>query len=171
MKEVRLWFAALVARPWTAAPSQPRSSWSLLALVSLLGLLAGYVLPRPPRQGGDLLDAVAAVQRRAPRFLVSEPLPTANWGQSGALYLCRTPRTAQEVDGLSKHPGRPDPRWAGVVCFKATANPNQFYVPWVADGGDRCLDYGAFAVFGDTELLQEMRAILAAEGFHALRDL
>ena len=69
------------------------------------------------------------------------------------------------MDGLSKHPGRPDPRWAGVVCFKGTADRHPAYVPWVAEGGDRCLDYGRFAVFGDPDMLREVRATLAAEGF------
>jgi hypothetical protein len=114
-----------------------------------------------------MLDAVAAVQRRSPRFLVSEPMPTANWVRSGTLYLCRTARTAVEVDGLSKHPQLPDPNWAGVVCFKGTADPSQFDIPWVSEGGDRCLKYGVFAIFGDPEVLQEVRAILEAEGFQS----
>jgi hypothetical protein len=145
-------------------------SWSALAVISLLALAAGYNLPRPGRQGGDMLDAVMAVQRRSPRFLISEPTPPANWVQTGALYLCRKPRTAADLDGLSQHPCRPDPRWAGVVCFRGTADPHQLDVPWVSAGGDGCLHYGAFAVFGDPEVLQDMRAILAAEGFQLARD-
>jgi hypothetical protein len=97
-------------------------------------------------------------------------LPPASWAQTGALYLCRTPRTAADVDSLSKHPWRPDPRWVGVVCFKGTAHPKELYVPWVSEGGDRCLDYGVFAVFGDPELLREVRAVLAAEGFVLARE-
>jgi hypothetical protein len=153
--------------------SQHLKSWVPLALASLLALAAGYALSRSGRRGGDMLDAVAAVQRRSPRFLVSEPAPSANWARSGALYLCRRPRTAEDVDGLGKHPWTPDPRWAGVVCFKGLANlhlSRLSYFPWVSEGGDRCLDYGDFAVFGDPELLQEVRAILAAEGFQASRD-
>ncbi len=145
-------------------------SWVALALVAVVAVAAGYALPRPQRRGGDMLDAVAAMQRRSPRFLVSECTPPANWVQTGSLYLCRTPRTAEDVQDLSKDPNRPDPRWAGVVCFKGTADPHQVYVPWVAEGGDRCLDYGAFAVFGDPEVLCEVRAILAAEGFQPARE-
>jgi hypothetical protein len=74
------------------------------------------------------------------------------------------------VDGLSRHPSRPDPRWAGVVCFKGTADPHQFDVPWVSEGGGRCLYFGAFAVFGDPEMLREVEAILAAEGFRPGRE-
>jgi hypothetical protein len=144
--------------------SRPLKSHVLLALVSAVGLLVGYALARPTRQG-DLLDAVAAVQRRAPLFLISEPKPRAHWAQAGALYLCRTPRTAAEVEALGKDPRRPDPRWTGVVCFKGMADPRRMVDPWVSEGGDRCLDYGAFAVFGDPTLLQEVRAILDAEGF------
>src|SRR5262245_26644737 len=111
-----------------------------LVLVAVLALAAGYALPRPPaRRGGDMLDAVAAVQRRSPHFLVSEPFPSANWLPSGTLYLCRTTRSAEDVERLSKDPRRADPRWAGVVCFKGTADPQQVgEVPWVARGGDRC---------------------------------
>src|SRR5262245_45534029 len=145
--------------------SRPFKYWVALALVSGLALAAGYALPRPGRPGGDLLDAVAAVQRRSPRFLVSEPRPGANWARAGALYLCRTPRTAADVDGLGKQPGRPDPRWAGVVCFHGTVDPHRLHHPWLAEGGERCLHYGRFAVFGDPEELREVRAILAAEGF------
>jgi hypothetical protein len=159
----------------TAARPQHLKSWVALALVSVLALATGYTLPRPGRRGGDMLDAVAAVQRRSPQFLVSEPMPRApmpraNWVQSGTLYLCRTPRTPEELDGLSKFPSRPHPRWAGVVCFRGTAEPGQVYIPWVSEGGDRCLDYGDFAVFGDPEMLQEVGAILAAEGFQLARD-
>lgn len=149
--------------------SQHFKSWASLVLAAVLGLAAGYGLPRPGR-GGDMLDAVAAVQRRSPRFLVSEPRPPANWVQTGALYLCRTPRTPEDVESLSKDPARPGPRWSGVVCFKGIADPRQLYVPWVSEGGDRCIDYGDFAVFGDPDVLQEVRAILANEGFQPVRD-
>ena len=137
----------------------------LLALVAVLGLLAGYALPRPTRRGGDMLDAVAAVQRRSPRFLVSEPMPTPNWARSGTLYLCRTPRAALDLDSLLPDPGQEAPRWAGVVCFRGTADPNRLDAPRVQEGRDRCLRYRDFEVFGDPEVLQEVRAILDAEGF------
>lgn len=144
--------------------SQHLRSWAPLAL-TVLALVAGFALARLGRGGGDMLDAVAAVQRKSPRFLVTEPRPPVTWVQTGTVYLCRTPRTADEVEGLSKHPARPDPRWAGVVCFRGTDDPNLRDVPWISDGGDRCLDYGTFAVFGDPELLQEVRALLADAGF------
>src|SRR5262245_61845599 len=154
--------------PW-ARTSMPKhlKPWVALALVSAVALAVGYALPRP-RRGGDLLDAVMGVQRRSPRFLISEPLPPANWAQTGALYLCRSPRSAEDVEALTLRPWRPE-RWAGVVCFRGTTDPNQHYVPWVTEAGDRCLDYGAFSVFGDPEVLQEVRAILAAEGFQPVR--
>src|SRR5262245_27285566 len=138
------------------------------ALGCVLALVAGFFLGRPGPRGRDMLDAVAAVQRRSPRFLVSEPRPRANWAQGGALYLCRSRRAVEDVDGLGKQPGQHDPGWAGVVCFKGTTDPNLIYHPWVMDGGDRCLRYRTFAVFGDPELLREVRLILAAEGFRQL---
>lgn len=139
--------------------------WLLAAVVAVFALAAGYVLPRPSRSG-DMLDAVAAVQRHSPRFLVSEPMPPANWTKSGALFLCRTSRTAEELDGLNKHPTHADSRWAGILCFKATIDPDQHYVPWVADHPSNWwLDYGEFVVFGDADMLQEVRTILADAGF------
>jgi hypothetical protein len=116
-----------------------------------------------------MMDAVAAVQRHSPRFMISEPRPCADWVHSGALYLCRKPRTVADVEGLSKDPERADACWAGVICFRGTPNTRQLLVPWVATGGDRCLDYGDFAVFGDRDLLREVRAILANEGFEPVR--
>jgi hypothetical protein len=149
--------------------SQYFKPWGALVLAVILALAAGYALSRLGR-GGDMLDAVAAVQRRSPRFLISEPLPTASWAQSGSLYLCRTARTAGEVDSLSKYPSRPDARWAGVVCFRGTADPCQGCLFGVAGGSHRCLDYGTFWVFGDAELLEEVQAILLAEGFAPARS-
>jgi hypothetical protein len=78
--------------------------------------------------------------------------------------------TAAEADGLNKYPRRPDPRWAGVVCFRATTDPRYIGFPGVAGSGHRCLDYGAFAVFGDPEVVEEVQTILAAEGFPPARD-
>jgi hypothetical protein len=117
-----------------------------------------------------MMDAVAAVQRRSPQFLITEPRPCASWARTGALYLCRTPRTVAEVEGVTKDPDRPDTRWAGMVCFRGTPGARQLFVPWVSAGGDRCLDYGNFAIFGDPDLLEEVRVILADEGFQLVRD-
>lgn len=150
--------------------SQQRRSWWLLAAVSMVALVAGHVLSRRESSGGDMLDAVAAVQRRSPQFLISEPRPPANWVRTGALYLSRTPRTAEEMEALSRDPNRNDPAWTGVVCFKGLSDPHQVYTPWVSEGGDRCLDYGEFAVFGDPKMLQEIRTILTARGFQPLRN-
>jgi hypothetical protein len=145
-------------------------SWCLAGLLALAAVYGWNASRQPGRRGGDMLDAVAAVQRRSPRFLVSEPVPRANWARGGALYLCRTPRTAAEVDDLGKQPSRPDPSWAGVVCFKGTGDPHELDFPWVSEGGDRCLLYPEFAVFGDPEMLNEVRAILSAEGFQPVCD-
>src|SRR5262245_29817429 len=133
-------------RTWRRIMSHHFKSRATIALGCVLALAAGFFLGPPGSGDRDMLDAVAAVQRRSPRFLVSEPVPPANWARGGALYLCRRPRAAHEVDGLGKHPWHPDPRWAGVVCFKGTTDPNQRYDPWVADGGDGRLHYGTFAV-------------------------
>jgi hypothetical protein len=90
--------------------------------------------------------------------------------RTGTLYLCRTPRAAEDLDVMSRYPPRGDPRWAGVVCFTGTADPRRHYVPWVTEEADHCLRYGAFAVFGDPEVLREVGAILAAEGFREACD-
>ncbi len=151
--------------------AREKVSWCLSGLLAVAAVAGwGYAPQRPGQPGGDMLDAVAAVQRRAPRFLISEPVPLANWARGGALYLCRAPRTAADVDGLGKQPSLPDPRWAGVVCFRGTDDPSVFDVPWVSEGGDRCLRYPNFAVFGDPDMLKEVQALLAAEGFQPARD-
>jgi hypothetical protein len=149
---------------------QHHKSWVHLVLVSAVGLATGYILPRPSRRGGDMLDAVAAVQRRAPRFVISEPAPGGTWARTGELYLCLSPKTVDQVDGLSKYPGRADHRWAGVVCFRGTADPNARYVPWVSEKGKHRHLYGRFAVFGDPEEMRKVQAILAEEGFRRIEE-
>jgi hypothetical protein len=115
--------------------------------------------------------------------------------QTGAFYQWQTPGT-DDADGWAKDPGRPAPHsWLPPALFTvlalaagytlarpgrrgarlpgAAAPPRrrypQLYVPSVSEGGERCLDYGDFAVFGDREVLQEVRTILAAEGFQPAR--
>ena len=144
--------------------TQHVKSWAPAALV-LIAVVTGYVYARFEGRDGDMMDAVAAVQRHSPHFLVSEPQPMPDWVKDGCLYLSRTPRTAQAMDLMSKYPAQRDSSWAGVVCFRGTACPTAVYVPWVADGGDLCLQYGSFAVYGDPELLAEVRAALDREGF------
>ena len=144
--------------------SQALKSLAPLVLVALAALAVGRALPRP-RGGGDMLDAVAAVQRRSPHFLISDPKPYHNWAKGGALYLCRAPRTGDEMEALCKDRSRAGPGWAGVVCFRGTADPGFRYLPGASDGGANCLHYGAFAVYGDPEMLEEVREALAAEGF------
>jgi hypothetical protein len=136
---------------------------SALAVVFAVALAVGYALPRS-RTGGDLLDAVAAVQRDSPRFLISEPCPPANWARMGALYLCRAPRTAEQIDELSKYPWD-DRGWEGIVCFKGALDPRRSYDPWISEGGSHCVRYHSFAVFGDPGCLEEVCGILAAAGF------
>jgi hypothetical protein len=139
--------------------------WLHLTLVSVVGVVTGYALPRPPRRGGDMLDAVAAVQRYSPRFIISEPTPGATWARTGELYLSRSHRTTEQVDGLSKHPSRVDHRWAGIACFRGTADPKVIYVPRISEKGGHRLLYGGFAVFGDPGELPEVEEILDAAGF------
>lgn len=139
---------------------------TILTVVFTVALAVGYALPRS-RNGGDLLDAVAAVQRQSPRFLVSEPCPPAEWARIGAVYLCRSPRTAEQVDELSKY-SRDDGGWDGIVCFKGTLDPRRGYDPWLSEGGSQCVKYPSFAVFGDPRCLDEVCAILAAAGFEKM---
>jgi hypothetical protein len=141
-----------------------------LAVVSVLMLGIGYALPRSERRGGDMLDAVAAVQRRAPRFLITERVPGGNWLRAGALYLSHRPKTPEAMEELSIDPNRADPNWTGVVCFRGTADPNVYLLPWVESGGNRCIEYGDFAVYGDPDVLHEVRHILASEGFRPPRE-
>ena len=145
---------------------QHLKSLAPLVLVFVLAFGSGYILPRQAQ--GDMMHAVAAVQRHSPWFLISEPVPMANWARSGSIYLCRTSRTAAEMEDLPKDPRKADARWDGVLCFKGTVDPGRVQDPWVFEGGDRCLRYDVFAVFGDRDALAKVRVILAAEGFHSV---
>jgi hypothetical protein len=136
--------------------------WTAIAMMAAMA--CGYALPRPTRPNWGLLDAVAAVQRRKPHFLITEPVPTMQWAQSGSVYVCRTPKTPEQIERLGKYPLRHEAGWEGIVCFRGTRDLDRTYVPWINEGGERCLDCGAFAVFGDAGMLREIRDILAAEG-------
>lgn len=134
------------------------------AVLPLLALAVGYALPRPPRPG-DLLDAVAAVQRQAPLYLVSEGEPNATWARRGSVYLCRSPRGPEHIAEVSVPPWRADSRWDGIVCLKGTAAANTEYDPWLSDPHPECLHYTGFAVYGDPALMREVERLLAAAGY------
>jgi hypothetical protein len=138
--------------------------FAALLLFVALALGAGYALPRPAR-GGDVYDAVAAVQRHSPHFLIGEPPPPPKQGRrTVAVYLSRTPMTVADIERLRKGPDRGGRDWEGVACFKDTTDPAVGYIPWVTDGGECCLRFRTFAVYGDPAVLREVRAILAAAG-------
>jgi hypothetical protein len=148
--------------------SQQVRSWFLLGLVSAVSLAAGYALPRPAKKGGDMLDAVAAVQRRDPLCLIAERGRPYSWVAEGGIYLSRTSKTPQDVEELVKDPASYNDGWQGVVYFKACAQRDEVIVSFLPGAGDRVLDYGGFAVYGDPELLQEVRSILAEQGFETV---
>jgi hypothetical protein len=138
----------------------------LLGLVSALSLVAGYALPHPAKKpGGDMLDAVAAVQRRSPLFLMTERGCPPSWVTEGGIFLSRTGKTTDDVEDLDKQPRGYDDRWRGVVYFKAYAHRGRVDLPLLSGPRERLLDYGDFAVYGDPELIQVVRSILASEGF------
>ncbi len=117
-----------------------------------------------------MLDAIAAVQRHSPMFLVGERgAARPCWMRDGGIYMSRTTMTPVEAEGLPKDPSRGDARWRGVVFFKGCADRGR-HLPLVESWGDRCLDYGDFAVYGDHALLEEMRPILARAGFQTVRE-
>src|SRR5262249_12621727 len=122
-RRAAVWVGA--PRTWRRIMSHHFKPPAAIVLGCVLALATGYFLPWPGSGDRAMLGAVAAVQGRSPGFLVSEPVPPANWARGGALYLCRRPRTAREVDALGKDPWRHDPGWTGVVCFKGTTDPNE----------------------------------------------
>jgi hypothetical protein len=156
--------------PWRRTTMQHRLRfWGTLAFVFGIGILAASSVLRPaPRhhQDFDMLDAVAAVQRRSPRFVISEPLPGPDWSQDGILYWCNKPRTLEDLNQFISASAQSvgDPRWNGVVCFKGIRHQPPAHTPGV-DGNSRCLRYSTFAAYGDDEMLQEVKDILAAAGF------
>ena len=144
---------------------QPARYLSLLVLTACLCLATGYSLHRPEKKAGDILDAVAAVQRRCPLFFIPERGRPDNWVLEGGFYLCRTSQTPEELDRLIKDPRCFNERWDGIVYFKACARRNPLSLPFVPGPDDKILDYGGFMVYGDAELIQTVRSILADEGF------
>jgi hypothetical protein len=144
-------------------------SWCLLVLVAAASLTAGYVLPRPrpPKKGADMLDAVAAVLRRRPLHLAGEPAAPYSWEGDGGVYLSRTYKTSKELDYLIKDAGHYDDGWKGVVYFKVCSGRGSVVYPFLPADGEHALDYGEFAVYGDPELVQEVRVVLADQGYEA----
>jgi hypothetical protein len=142
-------------------------SWLQLGLVAALALAAGYAVPRPEKKGGDMLDAVAAVLRSSPLHLMTERGCPPSWVTEGGIYLSRTSKSADDVEDLVKHPLRYDGRWHGVVYFKACAHRDRVVYPFLSGPRERLLDYGDFTVYGDPELLREIRPVLDSAGFQA----
>jgi hypothetical protein len=114
-----------------------------------------------------MLDAVAVVERRCPLFLMTERGCPSSWVTSGGIYLSRTARTPDEVEDLVKDARCFDDRWRGVVYIKACADRDRVILPFGPHAGDRLLDFGDFVVYGDPELLQQVRSILESAGFFA----
>jgi hypothetical protein len=151
--------------------------WVTFGLIAVLSVGLGAVLPHPQgneacsRKGsGDMLDAVAAVCRRILVHVVSERALCQDYRERG-IYVSRGVKTHDEVEGLLKEPARYDDRWSGVLYFKGCpkrdpANAGLLVAIWGAD----CLDYGSFAIYGDRDMLQEVGAILEAEGFRTTRS-
>jgi hypothetical protein len=139
--------------------------WFVVPAVAALSLAAGYAVPRSLKKGGDILDAVAAVQRRCPLFLMPERGCPHSWVTKGGIYLSRSSKSSDDVEALLKDPRCYDNRWHGVVYFKAYAYRDRDVYPFLSGPPDRILDYGDFVVYGDPELIQEVRSILASEGF------
>jgi hypothetical protein len=117
-----------------------------------------------------MLDAVAAVQRHSPMFLMTEPGCPSGWVTEGGIYLSRTRKTPEELEMLVKDSRRYDERWQGVVYFKAYAHRDRVTLYILSGADDRFLDYGNFVVYGDPELVQGVRSILTSAGFEAAAD-
>jgi hypothetical protein len=144
---------------------QPGRSWLLLALISGVGVATGYLLHRPEKRRVDILDAVAAVERRCSLHLIPERGRPLNWVTDSGFYLCRVGQTPEELDRLIKDPHQYSERWNGIVYFKACARRGAYCLSFVPGPEDKVLRYGGFAVYGDPELIQIVRSILADEGF------
>jgi hypothetical protein len=142
----------------------------LAALLAGLAFAAGYALRRPTPRAGDMLDAVAAIQRHSPMHLLSErAAPRPCWLREGGVYMSRAPLTHEQAEDLPHGPGAGEVRWRGVVYFKGCADRDRHF-PLVYVWQERCLDYGDFAVYGDRDLLGEVRLVLAREGFQTIRE-
>jgi hypothetical protein len=137
----------------------------MIAFVSVVCLAVGYVVHHPEKRGGDILDAMAAVQRHCPLYLIPERGRPSNWATDGGFYLCETSQRPKEMDRLIKDPRSYNERWHGIVYFKACGRRSPLYLPFVPGPDDHTLDCGGFMVYGDPELVRTVRSILADEGF------
>jgi hypothetical protein len=150
---------------------QPPKSWVPLALVTAAALTTGYVLARPEKpekRGGDILAAVAAVERRCSLHLIPERGRPHNWVTDSGFYLCRSSQDPVELDRLIKDPRQYDERWYGIVYFKACARRTPLFLSFLPCPEDKILQYSGFAVYGDPELIQTVRSILGDEGFETI---
>jgi hypothetical protein len=140
--------------------------WWPFALAAVVFVAGWYAVPRRPKKGGDILDAVAAVQRRCPLVVVTELRSGATESVTErGMYLTRNYKTPEELDHLGKYPELYDNRWDGVLYFKSRGARRDTHLPFLPAPADRALTYGDFAVYGDPELLKEARRILAEVGF------
>jgi hypothetical protein len=114
--------------------------WFLIAMAAVMLIVAGYAVPRSVKKGGDMLDAVAAVQRRCPIYLTAERDRPHAWVTHGGIYLSRTSMTAEELDYLLKDSRTDDARWDGVVYFKANGRHPARMLSFLPAPGDRALD-------------------------------
>lgn len=76
-------------------------------------------------------------------------------------YLTTTPKTWDDLNGVGINPGPSRiQEWRGIVyCERVGKVADPLVYLW----GDRCLTVGPFVFYGDAELLEHIRAILAPD--------
>ncbi len=144
----------------------PTPRWSLPTLwlsliIGLLAALAGYLLrgaeARVPREPADSIPAlVAHLERHGIHLRV---IPSARDGDvcEGA-FLTRTSRNWEQLSFWLRHPKQLS-HWKDTVHVQVDGNART-RAETAAYLGESCLVYGQLVLFGDPDLLAEIRTAL-----------
>ena len=138
--------------------------WRTL-LVALLAALAGYALRGAPAriaswQPTDSIPAlVAHLEQRGIQLRV---IPSARDGDvcEGA-FLTRTSKNWEQLSFWLRNPEQLS-HWQGTVHVQADGN-DRARAETAASLGDACLVYGQLVLFGDPDLLAEIKAAIEKE--------
>jgi hypothetical protein len=130
-------------------------------VVALLAALAGYLL-RGARTVADQMPAdsipalVAHLEQHGIRLRV---IPAIRDGDIyGGVFLTRTSRDWEQLSFWLRHP-KHLPHWQGTVLVQPERNA-QIRAEAPTSWGEGCLVYGQLVLFGDPDLLAEIRTAL-----------
>jgi hypothetical protein len=128
-------------------------------LVALLAALAGYLLRGAPvRVARGPIDSIPALVAHLEQHGIQlRVIPSARDGDvcAGA-FLTRTSKSWEQLSFWLRNP-RQLSHWQGTVHVQADSN-DRARAETAASLGDACLVYGQLVLFGDPDLLAEIRS-------------